>query len=109
MKANRDFLTPDRPAWIRTGATISLDLHVQPGARRSAVIGEHGARLKIAVDAPPLDGHANDAVIALIATQLGVRPSALRVASGQHSRDKRIELAAGTLGVDEIVARLRPK
>jgi uncharacterized protein len=109
VNANRDSVTPPLPGWLRDGEkSISLSVHVQPGARRSQVIGEHGGRLKVAVNAPPLDGRANAAVIALIAKRLGVRTSMLHVATGENCRDKRIELAGGRLTADEVVLKLWP-
>ncbi len=109
MKANRDSVTPPLPGWLRAGEkSISLSVHVQPGARRSQVMGEHGGRLKVAVSAPPLDGRANAAVIELIAERLGVRASLLHVAAGEGSRDKRIELAGEALTPDEVVLKLQP-
>lgn len=111
MKANRDSVTPtapDRPPWLRIDAgEINLWVHVQPGAKRSRVVGGHGERLKIAVAAPPLDGRANAAVLALVAERLAMPKSALRVASGELSRDKRIAVIGCTLGVAQVVERLK--
>lgn len=42
---------------------VLIDIHAQPGAKRSAVVGEYGSRLKIAVSTPPVDGKANAALI----------------------------------------------
>jgi len=110
MKANRDFLTPqpsDRPAWLRVDTDqINLLVHVQPGAKRTRLAGEHGDRLKVAVAAPPLDGRANAAVLALLAERLGLPRSALCVAAGEHSRDKRITVVGCALSATQIVERL---
>lgn len=110
MKANRDFLTPppsDRPSWLRIDTDqINLLVHVQPGAKRTRLAGEHGERLKIAVAAPPLDGRANAAVVALLAERLGLPKSALRVAAGEHSRDKRVAVLGCALSAAQISERL---
>ena len=110
MKANRDSVMTPLPAWLRacTGG-FSIEVHVQPGARRSQVLGIHGDRLKVAVLAPPTDGRANAAVIQLIAERLDCRPSAVRVAAGACSRDKRLRIADGSLTASDIIARLQPK
>jgi uncharacterized protein (TIGR00251 family) len=109
VKANRNSVTPPLPGWVRAGEkSISLSIHVQPGARRSQVVGQHGERLKVAVKAPPLDGRANAAVVELLAERLGVRASLLQVAAGQSSRDKRIELSGAALTPDEVVLKLQP-
>ena len=43
--------------WLQgRGDCIVLSLHVQPGAKTTAVAGLHGAALKIRLAAPPVDG-----------------------------------------------------
>ena len=40
--------SPPRPSWLRrTGTGWTIAVHVQPGAKRSAVSGLHGERLKL--------------------------------------------------------------
>jgi uncharacterized protein (TIGR00251 family) len=82
---------------------------VQPGARRTQVIGLHGDRLKLAVQAPPAEGRANAAVIELIAGRLECRPSAVQIAAGENSRDKRVRINDSTLTTADIVERLRTR
>lgn len=48
--------------------------------------------LQLRVAAPPEDGAANKAVLALLAKSLGLRKTALRLLSGETSRIKRIEI-----------------
>jgi uncharacterized protein len=110
LQTKRDSVTGPLPAWLRanTGG-FSIEVHVQPGARRSQVVGLHGDRLKVAVHAPPTEGRANMAVIELIARRLDCRPSAVQVAAGASSRDKRLQIAEGTLTASDIAARLQPK
>jgi uncharacterized protein len=81
------------PAWIRSEpAGVRLALRVQPGARRSALIGEHGGRLKVAVQAAPVDGKANEALLHYLATRLDLRPGALHLVAGAASRDKSVRI-----------------
>ena len=80
---------------------IYIDVHVQPGARRSGVRGIHGERLKIAVTAPPEGGRANDATVEEIARVLEVRPSAIALVAGARSREKRFFVA----GLDAQLAQ----
>ena len=81
-------------AWCRREAEkIVLDIRVQPRASRDRVVGSQGARLKIQVTAAPVDDAANARVIGLLAKAFGVPKSAIRVVSGRHARDKRIEIA----------------
>ena len=72
----------------------TLTLHIQPGAKKTEVVGLHGNALKIRLAAPPVDGKANHALIGFIAERLGVAKSAITLKSGHSSRRKVLELAA---------------
>lgn len=74
------------------GTSVLLFVHLQPGARHSAVRGVHGTRLKIAVAAPPLEGRANEALVAWIAERLRVPRQRVRIAAGERSRDKTVQI-----------------
>ena len=65
---------------------MTLSVHVQPRAGRSAVVGRHGHALKVVVAAPPLDDRANEATAAVLAEELGVAPSAVELVGGASSR-----------------------
>jgi uncharacterized protein YggU (UPF0235/DUF167 family) len=68
-----------------------LAVRVTPGARQEALEIADG-RLLAKVRAKPEDGKANAAVIALIASALGVAPSRLHLLRGATSREKLIGL-----------------
>lgn len=74
-----------------TGGVI-LVLHIQPGAKKTEVVGRHGDALKIRLAAPPVDGKANAALIAYIAAKVGAGRTAVEVISGQTSRAKRLRV-----------------
>lgn len=76
---------------------VIVTVHVQPGARRSEVVGRHGDALKLRVAAPPVDGKANRAVIALLAATLGVRASDVELVAGASQRRKRLRVEGVTL------------
>jgi hypothetical protein len=71
-------------------------VHVQPRASRSEVVGTHGAALKVRLLAPPVDGAANDALVALLAERLGVPRRAVRIVAGMSSRAKTVEIDGTT-------------
>ena len=101
-----DFRTGERPAWLETRAGgFALALHVQPGARRTTVLGPHGARLKIAVASPPVDGRANDALIGFLAKRLELPRSRISMLAGAHSREKRVAIATD-LSAEALIAAL---
>ena len=79
--------------WLRQGdRQTTLTLHIQPGAKKTEVAGEHGDALKIRLAAPPVDGKANAALTAFVADRLGVARSAVSLKSGQTSRRKVLEV-----------------
>ena len=71
-------------------------MRVKPGARRTAIVGVHGGALKVAVNAPPEKGKANDALLALLADALGLPAHGVSLVSGAASPNKVVvvELAA---------------
>jgi len=73
-------------------AGVTLAVRAQPGAKKTAIIGIYGegatAQLKIAVQAPPLEGRANEALIAFLAQTFAVPKNAVKLVSGELSRNK---------------------
>ena len=95
------------PEWLReSSGRTTLTLHIQPGAKKTEVIGLHGDALKIRLAAPPVDGKANAALIAFVADRLGLSKSSVCLKSGQTSRRKVLELMAAP---SDTVQRLLPK
>ena len=82
---------------VRPSATcVRFDVRVQPRASRTAVLGPRDGRLVVHVTAPPVDEAANEAVIELLARELGVPKRAVRIVSGDRGRNKVIEIAGVT-------------
>jgi uncharacterized protein (TIGR00251 family) len=69
---------------------VILDVHVQPGARRSEFAGQHGERIKIRLAAPAVENKANEALIVFLAAHYGVPRRNVRIAAGLRSRQKRV-------------------
>lgn len=81
---------------------MTVDLRVQPRARRAALEAVDGA-LKAQVTAPPEDGKANQAVIALLAETWRLPKSSFDVIKGQTARAKTIRVTGAP---EAIVARV---
>ena len=79
---------------------VRFAVHLQPRASVTAVVGLHGDALKIRLQAPPVDGAANAALIDLLARLLGVRRDAIRIVSGQTARRKVVEVLG--VGPDRV-------
>lgn len=76
-------------AWYRrNGETLTLTLHIQPGAKRTEVAGLHGEALKIRLAAPPVEGRANEALLKFIAASFGVPLRQVELKQGGQSRHK---------------------
>ena len=77
-----------------------IEIRVQPRASRNTISGVRAGVLRIRVTAPPVDGHANAAAIALLAQALDVPKSAIRLVKGASSRDK--TLAVESMSQEEV-------
>ena len=79
--------------------TVSFTTRVQPRASRDEIIGEYQNGLRIRLTAPPIDNRANQALRKLLAARLKVPLTAVRIASGERSRTKRVEIRGVTPGM----------
>ena len=75
------------------GDGVLLSLSVMPNAKRTAVDGLHDGALRVRLAAPPIDGRANDALVAWLAKQLGVPRRDVEVLRGESSRRKQVAVA----------------
>ena len=87
----------------RDGADWVLDVRVQARASRTEFAGLYGDRLRVRLNAAPVDGRANMALLAFIAEACGLPRSRVSLETGQSSRDKRVRLH----GVQQIPAALQ--
>jgi uncharacterized protein len=85
------------------GGAMRFEVRVQPRASRVAIVGVHDGALKVALTAPPVEGEANAALVRLIAKRLAVPRRDVRIASGDRSRTKVLEVA----GIDAPTLRAR--
>jgi uncharacterized protein (TIGR00251 family) len=87
-----------------TNEMVSFVVRVQPRASRDEIVGEYQGALKIRLTAPPVDDRANDALRKLLASRLNVPLAAVRIASGERSRTKRIEVRGVTAAMIRALA-----
>lgn len=93
------FPPPEEVPWGEPMATgWRLRVRVQPGARRSEVVGPHGEELKVRIAAPAVDGRANDELVRFLAGWVGVASRHVRVVRGLRSRRKVVEIEASGPG-----------
>jgi uncharacterized protein (TIGR00251 family) len=88
-------------------AGVTLAVRAQPGAKKTAITGVYGegvaAQLKIAVQAPPLEGRANSALVAFLAELFGLAKNQVDIVSGELSRSKVFLLRGVTLAKAEAL------
>jgi len=90
--------------WILSSAEgVTITVRVVPRASKTCVVGVTGDALKLRVQAPPVDGKANDAVVGLLAETLGIARSRVLVVRGGTGRMKAVRIE----GIDTATVRER--
>jgi uncharacterized protein (TIGR00251 family) len=92
-------------SWYQRNAdSLTLVLHVQPGAKQTCVAGLHGEALKIRLAAPPIEGKANEALLRFIAEQFGVPLRSVELKQGGQSRHKRVLVHGSKLAPETLLS-----
>lgn len=79
-------------AWRWEDEDLVLHCHLQPKASRNEFAGLQGERLKIRLNAPPVDGKANAALQAFLAEAFAVSKRQVQIEAGELSRLKRVRI-----------------
>lgn len=81
--------------WLsRTKAGIRIAVQVSPNARKSEIVSGDGDTLRIKLQAPPVDGKANDALVQFLAKKLQIPRKQVSITHGQSNRRKLLEITA---------------
>jgi uncharacterized protein len=86
-------------------AGIVFAVKVVPRAPHSAIDGWHEHMLKVRLQAPPVEGKANAALIALLAEVLDVGKRQIEIIGGLTARTKRVRVHG--LTADQLAMRLK--
>lgn len=90
--------------WYRRNAdVVTLTLHVQPGAKRSEIVGLHGEALKIRLAAPPIEGRANEALLKFVAELFGVPLRQVALKQGGQSRRKVVAVTGSEVEPENLL------
>ena len=98
---------PERRAPIPLGQSphgVTFAVRVIPRAGRTGAAGTRGDALLVRLAAPPVEGAANDALVAFLARAFDRPKRDVRILSGKSSRDKRV--AIGGLSGDAVASGL---
>jgi uncharacterized protein len=85
-----DLMVQDR------GGAVRFTVRVQPRAPRNAVVGVHAGALNVKLNAPPVDGAANEALVDVLSEWLDVPKRAIAIVTGATSRAKVVEVTGVT-------------
>jgi hypothetical protein len=89
---------------ISDDGAITFQVRVNPRARRDAVEGVREGALRVSLTAPPVDGAANKALIALLAKALRVPKRAVEIVRGEGARHKVVRVCGASLEQIEALA-----
>jgi uncharacterized protein len=97
-------------AWCTAVAGgLRLAVQVQPNAKKTEVVGELDGALKIKLQAQPIEGKANEALVKYLAGVLGVARSAVTVTHGLTNKRKLVEVRSASLTPDGVAGLLLPQ
>jgi uncharacterized protein (TIGR00251 family) len=81
------------PDWYRwDGNDLILHLQIQPRSSKDSFGEIHNNRLKLRLTAAPVDGKANQRLLAFLAKQFGIPKAAVSITAGESSRLKTVVL-----------------
>jgi len=80
----------------KTGAVI-VDVHVMPNAPKTQVQGLHDGALRIRLKAPPVEGKANQELVAWLARELKVPRASIELIRGDAARRKQLRVAQASV------------
>jgi uncharacterized protein len=81
---------------------VRLALQVMPNAKKTEVVKVVDDALKLKLQAQPIEGKANEALIRFLAAALAVPRSAITITHGQTNKRKLVEVASLTLTPEEV-------
>ena len=88
---------------------VRLRVRVQPRASRTEIAEVRGDALRVRLQAPPVDGAANAALIRLVADLVGVPRSAVSITAGAGAREKTLHIRGATLAAARAALSLPGK
>lgn len=83
---------------------LVLHVRVQPNSSREGIAGIKNDALLIRLNAPPVEGRANEALVRFLSKRLGVPKSRLSIMQGEKGRNKLV--AVQGLTADRAAALL---
>ncbi len=82
--------------FTESNGAVTFAVKVIPRASKNQIAGTEGDAIKIRLNAPPVEGKANDALIEFLADALGVRRAQIEIIVGQTARRKIVRVRGVT-------------
>lgn len=89
-------------------AGVRLAVRITPNAKKTEVVGVLDDALKLKLQAPPIEGKANEALVTFLAKALGVPRGAVAITHGLTSKRKLVEVASTALTPMDVARLLAP-
>jgi uncharacterized protein (TIGR00251 family) len=87
------------------GDGVCIKVRVIARSQRSALAGTRDNALLVRLNAPPVDGAANEELVTFLARLLGVPRRSVTIVSGARSRHKRVRVEAINVAAAEAFLR----
>lgn len=87
---------------------VRIAVQITPNAKKTEVVGLHDDALKLKLQAQPIEGKANEALIKYLAGALGVPKSAVSITHGHTNKRKLVQVNAAALTPAAVAQALHP-
>ena len=88
-----------------SNGAVTFAVKMIPRASKNQIAGIEGEAIKIRLNAPPVEGKANEALIEFLADVLGVRRAQIEIVMGHASRHKVVRMSGAS--AKQIEEKLR--
>ncbi len=83
---------------------VTFSVKVVPRASKNHIAGMAGDAVKIRLNAPPVEGKANEALVSFLAEALGIHRAQIQIISGHSTRRKIVRVRGVTAEQIEALA-----
>lgn len=95
-------------AWLfQTKNGFRLAVQASPNAKKSEIISDDGEVLRIRLQAPPVDGKANEALVAFLSKKLRVPKRQIMITHGISARKKLLEIVDTGFSLETLESKIR--
>lgn len=93
--------------WLsRTNAGYRIAVQVSPNAKKTEIVSSAGEALRIKLQAQPVDGKANEALVQFIAKKLRIPKKSVSITHGLTSKRKLLEIGLPDIAEEELEKQL---